>query len=523
MRKLSLILLASVSLISSYTYANTPFKLTLLHTNDLHSHFLPFKSDGSSCTYDTCLGGWAKIKSFINTEKQNNKNLILLDAGDRFSGTVFYTLRKSQDISVLLNEMQYDAMCLGNHDFDDGLPELEKFVKNIKAPVLSSNVIFPEKSFLKNDILPVIVLHKEGRQIGIISALTPTTKTTSSNATEIELKQPIETIQPLIQKLKNQKVDIIILLNHIGIDKDIELAQQLSDVDVIVSAHTHTLLSNNPNEKEAKGGYPVLIPNKDGKNVLIVSAGIGGHHVGKLSLEFDEKGDIVSYQGDTIPMDNKIKPDTNMLKMLDTIQSEIDAILSEKIFFNSQKIPLTHDGLFCSESCYVGEVLTDSLLKAAQKIEPKTDFAFLNAGGIRAGFQQGDITFKNIAQTYPFDSKAVIVKMKGKEILPYLNHGLKEYVPDDRTNPFIQTAGLGYLFSGTEKIVKKIDLNKKSLEDEKEYLIVMPSFLAKGGDGFPTLEIVKVLPEKSIREEIISILKNNPIKKFENRIKKMFN
>ena len=113
--------------------------------------------------------------------------------------------------------------------------------------------------------------------------------------------------------------------------------------------------------------------------------------------------------------------------------------------------------------------------------------------------------------------------MKGKEILPYLNHGLKEYVTDDRTNPFIQTAGLGYLFSGTEKIVKKIDLGEKSLEDEKEYLIVMPSFLAKGGDGFPSLEIVKILPEKSIREEIISILKNNPIKKFENRLKKMFN
>ncbi len=523
MRKLSLFLLASVSLISSHALATPSFKLDLLHTNDLHAHFLPFKSDGSSCTYNTCRGGWAKIKSFIDKERKNNPNLILLDAGDRFSGTVFYTLRKSQDMPLLLNEMKYDAMCLGNHDFDDGLPELEKFQKKINAPILNSNIIFPQKSDLSKSILPAIVLHKMGRQIGIISALTPTTKTTSSNAKEIELTEPIETIQPLIQKLKKQNVDIIILLNHIGIDKDIELAQQLSDVDIIVSAHTHTLLSNNPNEKDAKGGYPVVIKNKDNKNVLIVSAGIGGHHVGKLSVEFDEKGEILAYQGDTIPMDNSITPDSQMLKILETIQSEIDTILNQKIFSTTQKIPLTHDGLFCSESCYIGEVLTDSLLKAAQKIEPKTDFAFLNSGGIRAGFQQGDITFKNIAQTYPFDSKAVIVKIKGKDIISYLNHGLKEYVTDDRTNPFIQTGGLGYLFSGTNKLVKKIDIPNKTLEDEKEYLVVMPSFLAKGGDGFPILDVVTELPEKSIREEIISILKNSPIKKFENRIKKMFN
>lgn len=522
MRLFSLVLFATISLTSLTAHSNANYQLDIIHTNDLHSHLIPFKSDGSKCSYDTCRGGFAKIKSFIDTEREKSSNLILLDAGDRFSGTVFYTLRKSKDISRLLNEMHYDAMALGNHDFDDGIQELEKFSQNINAPILNSNVIFPTTTPLNSKVLPVLVLHKNGRQIGIISTITPTTKTTSSNAKDIELNEPIKTIQPLIQKLKQQNVDIIILLNHIGIDKDIELAKQLSDVDIIVSAHTHTLLSNNPNEKESKGSYPVVVPDKNGKNILIVSSGIGGHHVGKLSVTFDKNGEIIAYQGDTIPMDNSIQPDPKILNILEEIQTEIDAILNQSIFSNKEKIALTRDELFCSESCYIGEVLTDSLLAAAQKIEPKTDFAFLNSGGIRSGLPEGNITFQNIAQTYPFDSKAVIVQIKGSEIISYLNHGLKEYIPDDRTNPFMQVAGMDYLFSAKDKSVKKLNIHNAPLDPEKNYLVVMPSFLANGGDEFPKLKIVKELSEKTIREEFISILKEKKINKFENRIKKTF-
>ncbi len=521
MRIFSVGLFATFSLMSFSVLANQ-YQLDLIHTNDLHAHFLPFSIDGENCSYDTCRGGFAKIKTFIEQERTKNPNLVLLDAGDRFSGTVFYTLRKGADFPLLLNEMRYDAMNLGNHDFDDGLPELEKFVHQINAPVISANVVFPESHALAKNVLPMLVLHKDGRQIGVISLLTTTTKTTSSNATEIELKDPLKVVQPLIQKLKEQGVNIIILLNHIGIDKDIELAQNLTDVDIIVSAHTHTLLSNNPNEKEAKGGYPVVIKNKEGKDTLIVSAGIGGHHVGKLSTTFDDNGDILSYKGDTIAMDENIVPDQKMINLLETVQSKIDDFLNTSIFVSNQKIPLTHDGQFCSESCYIGEVLTDSLLKAARKIEKNVDFAFLNSGGIRAGLPKGEIFFKHIAEVYPFDSKAVIVKIKGKDIIAYLNHGLKEYVVDDRTNPFIQVAGMDYLFSSKNKTVTKLNIYQGKIDLEKDYLIVMPKFLANGGDGFPKLEIVRELPEKTIREEFISILKETKINSFENRVKKMF-
>ena len=167
-------------------------------------------------------------------------------------------------------------------------------------------------------------------------------------------------------------------------------------------------------------------------------------------------------------------------------------------------------------------MLTNSLLIAAKEVDEKVDFAFLNAGGIRSGMKAGDVTFKNMAQTYPFDSKAVIVKIKGADLESYLNFGLKEYIPDDRTNTFIQTAGLGYLFSGKSNQIKKIFLKEGSLDLNKEYLVVMPSFLANGGDGFPALEVVKEISSDTIRNVMINVLKNKGAEPFQNRIKKMF-
>ena len=521
MRFLSMTLFLGLSL-ASFSASAENYMLELIHSNDLHSNFLPFKMDGSSCEDQNCLGGFARIKTFIDEKRNENPNLVLLDAGDRFSGTVFYTLRKGQDIPLLLNEMGYDAMALGNHDFDDGLKELESFEEKMNAPLLSANTLFPKGHCLEKNIQKALVLHKNNRQIGVISLLTMDAKITSSKASDIELAEYYETVTPLIQKLKDQGVDIIILLNHIGIDEDVKLASQLTDVDIIVSAHTHTLLSNNLNEKESKGSYPVVVPDKEGKNVLIVSSGYGGQHLGHLKAYFDEKGEVVSYSGDTVAIDKSIKPNLELESKIKEIEKKVDLILNEKIFKASKDIPLTHNKLFCSESCYVGEVLTNSLLTAAKEVDEKVDFAFLNAGGIRSGMKAGEVTFKNMAQSYPFDSKAVIVKIKGSDLESYLNFGLKEYVPDDRTNTFIQTAGLGYLFSGKNKQIKKIFLNKGSLDLNKEYLVVMPSFLANGGDGFPVLEIVNEISSDTIRNVMINVLKNKGAEPFQNRIKKMF-
>lgn len=500
------------------------YTLRLIHTNDLHAHIIPYETSGETCNINSknCRGGFARIKTFIDKERQKDPNLILLDGGDRFSGTVFYTLRKGKDIAALMQEMKYDAMTLGNHDFDDGLPEIEAFMKTVTAPILASNVSFPSTSPLNKTVLPALVLHRKGKQIGLISVVTTETKTTSSHAEEIDVLSPIEYILPLIEKLKKQGVNIIILLNHNGLAEDKKLAAQLPDIDIIVNAHSHSLLSNNPSELHTEGPYPLVIQNPQGKPVLIVSAGIGGHHVGALSVYFDEHGDILSFTGDTVAMDEKIQPDKYMNAQIEKIQQDLKEILTRPVLKAEYPMPLTNGNAFCSQSCYAGEILTDALLLAAQEFDSNINIALINGGGIRSGLPGGLITFQNIAQAYPFDSQAVLVTLSGKELIDYLTQGIQEYLPDDRTNPFIHVAGASYDFSAKEKKVMNVQVNHKPIDLNKTYTVVIPSFLAKGGDGFPPLKVLRPIPHTTIRKLIIKQLSNsaNKINPFENRIQK---
>ena len=186
--------------------------------------------------------------------------------------------------------------------------------------------------------------------------------------------------------------------------------------------------------------------------------------------------------------------------------------------FNTLSLKVKSVPLELTASVTIPPYLTLPALSLISARNKEVDFAFLNAGSIRSGLPKGDITFEHIAQTYPFDSKAVITKMTGQEIMEHLNYGLKTYIPNDRTNPLLQTAGIGYLFSGKTKNIVKTNIK---LENEKEYLVVMPSFLANGGDGFKKVNIIQELPEKTIREAFISILATTKMNSFENRIKKM--
>lgn len=524
-------LFITLLLVSLPTFS-ADFTLHLVHTNDLHAHLIPFNAAGQNCTNQTpCRGGFARLKAFIESKRAQHPDLVVLDAGDRFSGTVFYTLRKSQDLSTLMRQMNYDAMTLGNHELDDGLSELELFVKAVQTPILSANVVFPPQSSLAQTIIPQRIIERNGRKIGIIGSTTAELKTACSHGEEVDVLPLLPSIQKEIDQLKKQGVNLIILLNHIGLDEDQKLAATLTDVDIIISAHTHSLLSNNPAETKAEGPYPLVIKNPLGQPVLIVSAGIGGHHVGDLQAVFDTEGFVRSFKGDTIPLDDTIIPDQKMEKQITQIEATLKKTFTESVFQTPRVVTQTPNQLFCSDSCYVGEILTTALLHAV----PQADIALINAGAIRSALPEGQVTFQHLAQAYPFDSEAVLVQMSGQELRDYLTQGLKQYVPNDRTNTFLQTAPLHYTFDPHTRTVTKIELNAKELNLAQKYTLVMPAFLANGGDGFPKLPVLETLQNGSIRTQIKQQLQetapfNRPrvrgskqfksVPSFENRIQK---
>ena len=184
----------------------------------------------------------------------------------------------------------------------------------------------------------------------------------------------------------------------------------------------------------------------------------------------------------------------------------------------NENVHLTPNQLFCSEECYIGEVLTDALKQKYQDV----DFVFINAGGIRSGLFKGAVSFKQLAEVYPFDSSVVVVKMTGKQVEAYLQYGIKNYVSNDRTNELLQTAGLSYTFDSQKRYITDIKILSGNLDQNKEYRVILPSFLAEGGDGFPIYPVEKELSQ-SIRNLLIDIfqLPTYQLPVFEKRIQKI--
>ncbi len=502
-----------------YVYLTQPaYEMHFVHTNDLHAHLLPFRAEKPVCAYDEkeCHGGFARLFSFIKSYREKYPDAVLLDGGDRFSGTFFYTLHKGADIIRLMNQMNYDAVTLGNHDFDDGLKEIEKMMATIKAPVVSANVIFPQTFSSKNLIKSAIVLNKNGVKIGVIGLLTPDIKTETKGGGGIELRPLMQTLQAQISALRKEGVQIIVLLSHTGDETEERLAKEVTDVDVIIGAHSHTKKFEH-------------FVGKDGQTVLVSSAGYGGENIGAFTAVFNRLGKIVAFKNEAKIVDYTLSPDKKMQTEIDVLRTELNEITRKPVTFSEtpvwakkpQDTPRISESTNqkyepCLEECYIGEVLSDALLRTM----PSADFAFINSGAVRAGLPQGDVTVGDLIESFPFDSSIVSVQMTGTEIENYIKHGLSTF-QKGRANGFIQAAGLSYTFDQDYTKSPVIHLSTGALDSLKTYTVLIPSFLAEGGDGFPVFQDPKEIAP-SFRNAVIEVMRqeNYKIPSFEKRIQK---
>jgi 5''-nucleotidase/2'',3''-cyclic phosphodiesterase and related esterases len=252
-------------------------KIVILHTNDTHSQITP-QSSGNN------LGGYQRRENYINKVREENKNVILLDAGDFSQGTPYFTLFKGDVEIELMNALKYDAACIGNHEFDNGPDELNRRAKNASFPILSANYDFKD-SPLSQTIKPYTIIKRAGKRIGIIGITTNLRGLVSQKHVDgFKYSHPYNIMNKLALELKNKEnCDLIILLTHVGFEggheqnpSDELLAQNSENIDIIIGGHSHTFI------KEKK-----TVKNKLGKDVVIVTAGSKGEYVGRLDVEFE--------------------------------------------------------------------------------------------------------------------------------------------------------------------------------------------------------------------------------------------
>ncbi|MEM7108046.1 MAG: metallophosphatase [Bacteroidota bacterium] len=256
-------------------------KLTILHTNDMHSHIEPFKEG----RYQG-LGGMAARANAIKKVRSEEKNILLLDVGDVFQGTPYFNMFGGELELKLMSEMGYDATTIGNHEFDNGLKGLSYAMQFANFPYLNANYDF-SKNVIQGQVLPYKIFQKDEFKVGIFGlGIELEGLVNASMYGNTVYQDPIAIAREMVQQLQSEQCDLIICLSHLGYDygessrpSDKILAGAVSEIDIILGGHTHTFMDE-----------PLLVTNQDGFTTAINQVGWAGINLGRIDVEFTSKG-----------------------------------------------------------------------------------------------------------------------------------------------------------------------------------------------------------------------------------------
>ena len=470
------------------------FTLTVLHTNDTHSHIEQFDGFSGSCSEEEaaageCFGGIARRATMLAELRASATNPILVDAGDQFQGSLYYTQYRGQEAADYMPMLGYQAMAVGNHEFDDGPANLAKFIDAVGLPVLSANIDASADPDLAGKIAASTVLDVDGEQVGIIGLTTDTTPTSSSPGNTVSFGEYVASLEPVIADLEAQGINKIILLSHIGYADDQTLAAAIDGIDVIVGGHSHTLLSNT--DEDASGPYPTVVNAPGGNPVLIVQDGAYGKYLGNLEVTFDADGVASSWQGDPILLDASVAEDAEVLTMVAKLAQPLEELRSTVVGQSTGILDGSRESCRFGE-CTMGNIVTDAMLWATQN--DGTQIAIENGGGLRASIEAGDVTMGNVLEVLPFGNTMATFGLKGSDLLLALESGVgrAENPDNEGTGRFPQVAGLRFSWDGSKPAGERIvsaevrgaDGEYSPVDPEAVYQLVTNDFNRRGGDDY---------------------------------------
>nr|WP_256371002.1 5'-nucleotidase C-terminal domain-containing protein [Psychrobacillus sp. OK028] len=509
---------------------NANFELSIMHFNDTHAH----------------LDNAAKRVTAVNEVRAAKPNSLLLDAGDVFSGTLYFNEFKGLADLEFMNLMKVDAMTFGNHEFDlgsspEGHKALADFIKAANFPFVSANVDFSKDELFtglfntkiaekpeKANIYSGIVKEVNGEKVGIFGLTTAETKDISSPG-NITFSNYIEDAKKMVAEFEKLGVNKIVAITHIGyddnpaVDNDMELAKAVKGIDVIVGGHSHTQLDK-----------PVLV-NGNAQPTLIVQAYQYADFLGTLDVTFDKDGVIVEHAGKLIKIADKAE-DPAAAELLKKYSSKIDSIKNEPTgatAVNALDNPRSSNGgqSVRSNETPLGNLITDGMLKKAREYNKDVIMAFQNGGGIRAAIDQGLITVGEVITVLPFGNTLATMKLTGAEIKAAFEISFKESPKEN--GGFLHVSGAKVKYDSTKPVGQRVvsiaykntDGTYTDIQNDQNYTVATNAFTAKGGDGYTVL--AKAYAEgrvtdlglsdwENLREHLVSLVNVDP--KVEGRI-----
>ncbi|ABF44184.1 MULTISPECIES: bifunctional metallophosphatase/5'-nucleotidase [Deinococcus] len=463
-----------------------PLTVTILHTDDLHGHLDPVKV--GSGTY----GGYARQTALVHKYAAQDPNPLVLSGGDTFQGTLFYNVYQGLADVLFMNLQGYQAMAVGNHEFDNGPEALARFAQKAQFPLLAANLDLSQEPRLKDLIKPYAVLNVGGQKVGVIGAVTPDLPLISSPGDNVKMLELMQSLKNSVEALQAQGINKIILLSHLGYTLEQEVAKTVPGIDVIVGGHSHTLLGtfDNKDFPKSEGPYPTVVQNPDGNRTLLVAAWEWGKVLGRLKVTFDDQGAVTSYEGNPIPVSADLPEDPTAKRMIETLSVPI-ANLRKQVIGNTPGGLNGSREIVRKRESGMANVLADAALEAGQKAGAV--IAFVNGGGVRASIDPGPITFEEAITVQPFGNTLTILDLTGAEIKQALEHGVATW--SESKGQFLHVSkGMSYTFDLSKPAgsrVTSVTLNGQPLEDNKTYTVAVNTFTANGGDGFDVLKNAK--------------------------------
>ena len=464
-------------------------RLTLLHLNDFHSRHEPVDARTLACaggpgvgpgSADGCYGGSARLASAVAAARaaaeEDGRAVLLLDAGDQFQGSLFFTAREGAAELAVMHALGTDAMAVGNHEFDRGPAVLARFAAAARFPLLSANTDVADEPALAGLIRPYALFDRAGLRVAVVGLTTPDTGNLSSPGPGVRFLPLGPALADAAGRARAAGARLVIALSHLGLPVDRTLAAP--GVAAIVGGHTHTLLSNT--EPEALGPYPIVAPS----GALVVQAGAYGRYLGRLDLDVAADGAVLAWGGDT----RRVGPDLPEDPAVAAIVARFAAPLEEVRRRVVGTLPETLDLTGCRVGeCALGSLVADAMLAAA----PGAQAAITNAGGLRNGLRAGDVTYAGLMEALPFGNLLATMRLTGADLRAVLEHGLAQ----PGRGGFPQVAGLRLAWDSarpagdrlTGLLIRDAGGDWAPVEPDRAYPLATNSFLRTGGDGYAML------------------------------------
>lgn len=500
---------------------SSSFTLSIVHFNDTHSHLEPaavnLTVNGVKTTAQ--LGGFARIKTALDGMRMAHPVLLLLHGGDAVQGTLYFALFNGTVEYDFLNMLGVDAMTFGNHEFDRGAGPMAGWIGRSRFPWLSSNIDFSGEPIIDPLVKPYLIREIDGEKVAIIGVTTEDTPQMTRDVGKAAFNDAVVSARRQVAALTALGINKIILLSHLGYQRDKALAAQVAGIDVIIGGHSHSLLGDAGRLATVglmpEGPYPTELTTPDGRRALVLQAWQWGHVLGKVHVRFTPDGEVTGYSaGITIPVGDqfvqnnapvpsdsdayrrilKALTDSGAVRIIPEdpeVRERLAPYARQIAAYRSVVVATATNDIMRGLNSGPGPLSADAMLAAVSGAR----VALINNGGIRKDLLAGTISVGDVIEVLPFGNTLILLDLTGAELKMALEEGidfLLQRYPGQ--NPPAMPYLAGASFSVRPAAAKGMRVSALAIKDEKGvyqpvnsgavYRIVANAFVAGGGDGF---------------------------------------